>query len=182
MFRSTSPRLMRVVAWLSLALYLAAAAGLPVPVATTADSGELYPCAGHVCGCSSAEHCWRQCCCYTPREKLAWAERHGVTPPDYAEKAAPRSCCGQKHDHAEHDHVPEQQEASEATITWQLAIQARRCGGQADNWLMIPPGVMPKIVAYSHLESPSLDRVALWPETAPSLDLSPPVPPPRLAA
>ncbi|MBS0190715.1 MAG: hypothetical protein U0573_02335 [Phycisphaerales bacterium] len=42
---------------------------------------ERYPCEDHACGCASAAECWAHCCCHTPRQRLAWAIRHGVRPP-----------------------------------------------------------------------------------------------------
>jgi len=41
-----------------------------------------YPCEAHGCGCSSAEECWHDCCCYTLDQRLVWAIRNGVQPPD----------------------------------------------------------------------------------------------------
>ncbi|GAB4385534.1 MAG: hypothetical protein Kow0022_11770 [Phycisphaerales bacterium] len=43
---------------------------------------ERYPCEAHGCGCSSAEECWHDCCCYTLDQRLVWAIRNGVQPPD----------------------------------------------------------------------------------------------------
>lgn len=86
-----TPRRRRVVGWLSLVVYFAAAFGMPVPEAVAAGP---FPCQSHGCGCRSAEQCWRSCCCFTPEEKLSWARRHGVTPPSFAVKETPAaSCC-----------------------------------------------------------------------------------------
>lgn len=43
---------------------------------------ERYPCEGHACGCASADECWHECCCYTSHQRLVWAIRNGVTPPE----------------------------------------------------------------------------------------------------
>lgn len=43
---------------------------------------ERFPCEDHACGCVSAEECWHDCCCYTPHQRLVWAIRNGVTPPE----------------------------------------------------------------------------------------------------
>jgi hypothetical protein len=75
----------RCVVATSLLAYVIVAAGVPLPTFKSAGkSGELYPCMGCHCGCSSAEQCWRSCCCHTLAERLAWADEHDVTPPDYA--------------------------------------------------------------------------------------------------
>src|SRR5919109_347313 len=72
---------------LALLAYLAAASGFPLPAIATKDQSQPYPCMDHPCGCLSAEQCWRHCCCFTPAQKLAWAETHGILPPPYAEPA-----------------------------------------------------------------------------------------------
>jgi hypothetical protein len=71
-----------------LATYVVSAAGVPLPFAHPVHSGELYPCADCPCGCSSAEQCWRSCCCHTMAERFAWAREHNVRPPEYAIAAA----------------------------------------------------------------------------------------------
>jgi len=72
-----------------LVAYIVVAAGVPLPSASRpAKSGERYPCEACRCGCDSAEHCWRNCCCHTLAERLAWAENNGVKPPDFALEAA----------------------------------------------------------------------------------------------
>lgn len=70
-----------------LCLYLSCSLGiLPSPDLLSRWFGhvvsEPFPCQSHSCGCVSAEQCWTACCCFTPRQRLAWAIRHGVTPPE----------------------------------------------------------------------------------------------------
>ncbi len=78
---------MRVVlAHLALASYLLVTLGVvvlsvPPRAAPTAVAAERHPCEGCACGCVSAEQCWLHCCCHSLEERLAWAKRHGVTPP-----------------------------------------------------------------------------------------------------
>ncbi len=82
---STCAVLRRLVGGLLIAAYVVVAAGIPLPtVSRPAKSGELFPCAASGCGCDSAEKCWRSCCCHTLAERLAWAEKNGVTPPAFA--------------------------------------------------------------------------------------------------
>jgi hypothetical protein len=57
-----------------------------LPALSAKDLGQPFPCRNHPCGCQNAEQCWRNCCCFTPEEKLAWAEVHGIVPPPYAEQ------------------------------------------------------------------------------------------------
>lgn len=73
----------RSIAGGMLVCYALVMFGVPLPEsAPEAGSEQPYPCQHHACGCRSAEQCWRSCCCFTDEEKLAWAERNGVTPPD----------------------------------------------------------------------------------------------------
>jgi hypothetical protein len=93
----------RLIVAASLLAFLAATIGVPVlfPRGSHKDRSQPYPCMNHSCGCASAEACWRSCCCFTNVEKLAWAAKHGVTPPQYVFAAATRekfvsttgSCC-----------------------------------------------------------------------------------------
>lgn len=82
--------------------HLALTIGFPMPQAPKGVAGgRPFPCQHRHCGCNSADQCWRSCCCMSMQEKLAWAAKHGVTPPDYVVAAAgeededrePASCC-----------------------------------------------------------------------------------------
>ena len=63
-------------------------AGIPVVEFGSKDRSRPFPCQDNPCGCSSAEECWHHCCCHTNREKVAWAQAHGVTAPSYVVEAA----------------------------------------------------------------------------------------------
>ena len=65
---------------------------VPVPQVRSPekDRSEPYPCMDRPCGCSSAEQCWKKCCCFTNQQKIAWAERTGVKVPEYVVVAAGR--------------------------------------------------------------------------------------------
>lgn len=104
--RNTAARsLARRLAVGTLAAYkLVVASGAPLPVGwiiaslnglseadpATADAGR-YPCENCPCGCGTAQRCWTKCCCYTPAQRLAWARREGVRPPEFALDAAERA-------------------------------------------------------------------------------------------
>ena len=66
---------------LALAAYLTSTVGIPLPADSGKQHGVAYPCQHHRCGCLSAAECWDHCCCYTPRQKLAWARENHVDPP-----------------------------------------------------------------------------------------------------
>src|SRR5438552_3782945 len=88
-FRSNSSwRLVgrRMGAAVALVCYLATALGFPLPKPAPKDHSQPFPCQDHPCGCQTAEQCWRQCCCFNPEERLAWAAAHHVEPPAYAER------------------------------------------------------------------------------------------------
>jgi hypothetical protein len=88
MFRRDIRRIVsQVVNGLALGGFLWLSSGAPLPAPTPA-SGELFPCMNCGCGCATAEHCWRNCCCHTPAERLAWAKRNGVKPPTFVLAAA----------------------------------------------------------------------------------------------
>ncbi|TWT96863.1 hypothetical protein Pla108_26380 [Botrimarina colliarenosi] len=82
-----------------LALYsLVVASGAPLPLAWTTAwarpavaEGQRFPCEACPCGCGTAEHCWGACCCHTLPERLAWARREGVRPPESALDDAQRA-------------------------------------------------------------------------------------------
>ncbi|MCA9237178.1 MAG: hypothetical protein KDA44_17010 [Planctomycetales bacterium] len=77
----------RLVSACLLAWFTVVALGVPLPAprrAAPGAAGERFPCENCPCGCGTAEHCWQDCCCHTLPERLAWAEREGVRPPDSA--------------------------------------------------------------------------------------------------
>ena len=72
--------------WLRLGIllgYLAVAAGIPLfPPAPSTEA--RFPCEDGPCGCGGPEQCWTVCRCTSLQEKLAWAEREGIQPPEIA--------------------------------------------------------------------------------------------------
>jgi len=61
-----------------------------------------FPCQDRPCGCNDAQTCWRKCCCHTNSEKVAWAKRNGVSPPEFVliaakcEQQPRKSCCSSR--------------------------------------------------------------------------------------
>lgn len=98
-----------VVAAATVAAVAACAVGVPLPTRVLKSSSERYPCENHPCACVDAEHCWRDCCCMTNADKLAWAEEAGVTPPAFVVAAADHEAedhaHGQKHGDAGSTHL-----------------------------------------------------------------------------
>ena len=61
---------------LAACAYIAATCRIPLPVALPVAVGEAFPCEHHQCGCVTAEACRTQCCCFSPAERIVWAEHH----------------------------------------------------------------------------------------------------------
>jgi hypothetical protein len=152
--RSLAALASRCIALLSLAGFLAGTIGVPVSISApiaAKDRSRPFPCQDRQCGCQNAEQCWRGCCCFTNREKLAWAKANVVTPPDYVATAAEQeeqtaqkaaSCCESRGQSIscslKSDACCETQAAtSPLNFTFVLAIQARQCHGQAEQWLSL---------------------------------------------
>lgn len=99
MFRSPiqSPKMTRIILWLSCVAVGLGNSYLPLPTPTLKDRSVPFPCQDNACGCRNAAQCWSSCCCNTDAQKLAWANENSVTPPDsFLQKmAAQRSnaCC-----------------------------------------------------------------------------------------
>ncbi len=196
----------RSVALAALVAYLLSTFGVPLPVSATKLGGGAYPCQRHACGCRSASECWDHCCCYSPREKLAWAHAHHVEPPARlaAQLRADSSREAHCHEHAApaqladddgHDHeAPHQAKAccehrksgqlahaeARGGVTFVPGINARKCRALADMWCatgaVLPP---PEAIQWRFQWN-----VVEWLAPRSALDrplfLSPPVPPPRV--
>ncbi|MEM6978166.1 MAG: hypothetical protein AAF539_00780 [Planctomycetota bacterium] len=74
---------------------------VPQQSITASKSAERFPCENCACGCPSAAHCWDRCCCHTDAEKIAWARRHGVTPPRFLIERVAASASSQPPDACE---------------------------------------------------------------------------------
>lgn len=199
----------RVLVGLCIIALLGVTTGFPLPQAKDLPAASTrFPCEKHRCGCATAEHCWRSCCCMSKAEKLAWAERNDVAPPDYllaasddAEQAEVHACCSRSR---EADDPPARREvaergccappaesdpheepaAAEATpqFAWVYGIQAQHCQGLATIWVVagavLPPP--PPVAAPVDLSPP----IWLSPPRIcrwQSVSRNPDVPPPRCA-
>jgi hypothetical protein len=90
--RARSP-LRRITTWCLILGYALVASGIPLPFGggtpsqdpavareTLAgkDRSRPFPCMDKPCGCATAEQCFKNCCCHTPAQRLAWAKAHDV--------------------------------------------------------------------------------------------------------
>lgn len=86
--RSNPAPARRFTALCTLLAFLMASLGLapsPAWLYSRLPAAGDHPCAGHGCGCSSLDHCWTACGCFTRTQRLAWSIRHNTPVPDYAE-------------------------------------------------------------------------------------------------
>jgi hypothetical protein len=198
-----------VAAGFALAAYLVAGVGIPLPASPPKKPGPPFPCQDHLCGCMSAEQCWRSCCCHTPDERRAWARSHGVEPPDYAERPAahgwhttrlrdreaaaarpaccaradsPHGCCGHERENSccEHEHEAVPETAPPTpAAAWQWTTASLRCRGLAVFGGVSGPSLPPPAAV---TWSPALvpaGRLATPPSSTNPTRIRPPVPPPR---
>jgi hypothetical protein len=190
----------RLLALLALAGFLAGTVGVPLPqpIHPGQDRSQAFPCMDHACGCASAEQCWQSCCCFTDHEKLAWAARHGVTPPPHVVAAAARekpqaaasccssqraaanccehhaSCCG--HESRDGDAAAT---AAGSAFTFVLAIQARKCQGQAELWLALGAVTPPPARFVVSEQSPAASEAIIRIAALRGISERPATPPPR---
>jgi hypothetical protein len=182
---------------IALAGYLIAATGLPLPVLSRKDHSEPFPCMDHACGCASAHQCWHNCCCTTPAERLAWAERHGVEPPlgvvVAARRQAPadsgaKGCCAAKACHDHHDQPRDSSSAEqldsagqpdEGQVDFVTIAALRQCNGLSPLWSFLAAATPPPAVVHCDFEWNPVGWVRPSSESASSVLGSPPIPPPR---
>lgn len=163
-------------------LYTFLAVGVPISYRRIATT-ERFPCENCACGCSSASECWSGCCCHTLTERLAWAKRHGVTPPAdvvarAAEAAPKKSCCQCSSNASATCSTAEDQEAppeDSRVIGW----RAWNCNGLSPKMLLVVPRL---VIDSSELECVAPHLAWLGPPTsdrAISQPAVPAVPPPQ---
>lgn len=140
-----------------------ATVGIPLDMPFAKQITEFFPCMSCGCGCSDAETCWRQCCCYNTDQKIAWAKEHGVAVPAFllAEAETPticsadddladlKPCCRKRILEAR------QQTKEQATTTGVLAIQMLKCQGLSLSFTGLPPTITPPRIYANPLHLPT---------------------------
>lgn len=199
--RSDWPR--RLISLCLLLSYLAFQFPFPLPTGVSLSGRATsvpsrYPCQDRGCGCRSAEQCWQRCCCFSSVEKVAWAEKRGVTPPDFViedaleerrvRSAAARSCCAGRSGPGEAceqdvardvESTPDGQLRGDEPTLGLILIRQRRCQGfEPDEVRLIP--ALPERRRLAKF----LDDRERWErprsQKVPTLVAEPPEPPPRL--
>ncbi|TWT73803.1 hypothetical protein Pla123a_36970 [Posidoniimonas polymericola] len=190
-----------------LAAYAAAATGLPLRgPAPPRAAAERFPCEDCGCGCGSAEVCWTNCCCNSLSERLAWAAREDIRPPQHvlskaqcaghdvsrwiptaspvtlvAEAAEPKKkaccCCAKKSAPTPNGQSDREQDSSDGSQGW----RSLTCNGVLSLWVSLSVALPP-----AEDESPALPRaVATRLAAAPLFDgcsFPPATPPPDAAS
>lgn len=188
----------RAVVFVALAGFFAGTTGVPVPrlAMPGKDRSQPFPCQDHGCGCASAAQCWKECCCFSNREKLAWAAKNGVEAPAFVRAAAERerpvvaqrscctgkqtaSCCEQKAACCEGDDCEEAASGVRFGIEFVSAIAARRCHGQAEMWMALGAVTPPPTVVTFCLVSPCCGAMDVCDQSCSSLISLIDTPPPR---
>jgi len=171
--------------WLALIGQICALVGLPMPAVSAKDLSQPFPCQHRVCGCLNAADCWKNCCCFSARARVAWAEENGVVPPESLveeaqhEDAVPtqcKTCCAAKKSNIVKKLLPA---AASPPVRWQLAIQAMRCqGGFGDEGRPMPsyPPSRPVLWCFAWIAD---SEIPISTETPFMLTSLPLLPPPR---
>ncbi len=203
----SSLRFRRFITGVAVVAYFGNVWGFPLPLSETKHASVAFPCQGHACGCQSAAQCWQDCCCYTPAERLAWAEANGVTIPQEARVAlvaaagsqtpaaqpSQRSCC--RHDHEDED-ATSCASVSCASVDpgcshcksndrpqargWVLGIEARKCRGLSTEWVASGASLPLEIRTLWEFDWTPVGHAAMPTDAWRSLSFSPAVPPPQV--
>ena len=152
---------------------------MPVRAADAKTSTVPFPCQSRPCGCLTAEKCWAgPCCCFSMKEKFAWAAARGVRPPDRAAREMPEAPAGKKPGAC---CAETRKPRSNPLVRVVSGLHERQCrGGPSDGLGAAPPAQPPPPPA-----AWSFDRVLVAVlagiDAAAESHTSPPVPPPPRA-
>ena len=192
--------------------YVSTAIGVPLPAVSgsRSNSSEPFPCAGSLCGCGSAARCWNDCCCHSLAERLAWAKKRGVRPPQstiaqarstgvdvaWLDASLPRAsacasdtsctiestktCCATTPGATDEAGTPSQP-CHDDTPSHVILLKALACQGQSPNWLAAVPTMVHVTLEVSGDIPPPAWIHPPRSEAATSNPAEPAVPPPEAA-
>jgi hypothetical protein len=180
----------------SLAGYLAAAIGFPVPVRSDGATGEAA-CAGGLCGCPAELRQRHECCCEKGVARSAPAPRPCCQ--SSPEPAARRACCQSEPEPAAAAGPHCRQEAAEAEdggsccqaaaseppvfrVRFVLGEPLQKCRGLSTLWVQAGAALPPPVTAACAADPEPAGRVAALQENPLVTAVRPPTPPPRRAA
>ena len=178
---------------------------LPVPHLVK-DASRPFPCLDRACGCHSAEQCWKRCCCFTNRQKVAWAKARNVHLPEFVHIAAQheagpastpaKACCQHTGENKTPRSCPKPvtgatEKASgkgqnladtnhgEAGTALVIGVHAQQCQGQSTLWSLLPWSVVSPRTEFLFQQACLGSMVSVTEIPPPRLSADPPVPPPR---
>jgi len=192
-------RIRRVASLVTTVALVACTLGVPFPLADIAkDTTEAYPCMHCGCGCADADTCWRNCCCYSQQQKLAWAEKNGVKPPSFVAEAARAerimivleqkktgsccatakpTCCSKVRTCCQNAKPPSTQKSSSRSV---VTFQALKCQGLGVHWVFAPVYVTADAVV-QNLDLLPFETVAFFSPIYSSHPSEPSTPPPQMS-
>ena len=185
--------------WAAAQILLLSGIPLPVPLtlAPKKDASVPFPCMHSTCGCMNASQCWRDCCCTTPSQRLAWARSRKIDPPrllqlalvEQAARAKNKAgCCAhpgpqenrvchKTKEHAE-GRLKKRAEGEAAGVRYITWNESQQCKGRSVKWLTGAPA-LPVARALFTFNIPSCTLPLSPDEFAAGRVDSPDVPPPR---
>lgn len=204
-FNFRSLRLRRIITGVALLAYLASVWGFPMPTVGMVDASTPFPCQHHRCGCQSADQCWRNCCCFTPEQRIAWARENHVTIPAEVQLALAAEmdehASHEDHEHADccsdhhtggagcHDKASAEPEShacakcgvleGKSGVTWVLGIEARKCRGLSTQWIAAGASLPLQILSLWEFDWTPVGQVMSTTDPLCSIAFAPSVPPPR---
>jgi len=182
--------------------YVVLMIGVPLPaVLSSADqvaANSPFPCQHHRCGCRDSEQCWRDCCCFSMEEKLAWAQQNNVEPPAYvveavlaarqAKQTAVKKHCSRCSSSCETKQAESKPQATATQrpshgTTWIVLIDAQRCRGEAGgSFTQVSVATVPPLpIQAPNVRDLTDDCPLPFQISLPAVAFAPPDPPPRVA-
>lgn len=185
--------------WAAAQILLLSGIPLPIPqtIAQKKDASVPFPCMHSTCGCMNASQCWRDCCCTTPSQRLAWARSRKIDPPRLLQLALVEQptraenkagCCAhpgpQENKVCHKTEAPVEQQLRKRAedeaagihyITWN---ESQQCKGRSVKWLTGAPA-LPVARANFVFNIPTCILPLPPDEVASGRVDSPDIPPPR---
>jgi hypothetical protein len=149
-----------------------------------------FICQGKSCGCQTAEQCWTKCCCTTHAERVAWANKHGYSVPEYAKqpvitalatKSAKKSCCQTESSCCDHKPEPKAKTQRDKSphLVWS---DVQRCQGKVSSWTLLGNVIFCLPSALKFVVQSGQECFYLVDECCEASTVLPELPPPKLIA
>ena len=186
LYRWATARRLTAILLLVVAVWTLFPISLQVSGASTGKDGSVpFPCQNRPCGCKTATQCWKKCCCFTNAQKVAWANSHRVSLPDYVVEAARQetgetvavtTCCLRGAGHT--DTASREQPARRR---WEITLQAPQCSGIDSSLVGLPICLPPVPRVCVEAPEPARDSfVAFDASCLIPAGREPPTPPPKI--